>query len=88
MTECLGQNSGEFSLARNSQHRFELGIIYANPSIPNNITGVANITRRFAARRISFGGLTGLSQCASGVIVVTTGDGYNGLLSEKQLDLN
>ena len=44
MTMALGQNSGQFSLTFNSQHLWSLGLMYRNPSIPNNITGVPIIS--------------------------------------------
>jgi hypothetical protein len=69
MTMALGQNSGQWSLSLNSVSLFAAGIMYNNPSLPTNISGVP-IT-------LSGGGLT-QSEIGSGVIVMSYGGSVGG----------
>jgi len=71
MSICLGS----FAPAVNTFVRFELGIMYANPSIPNNIT-----TQTGSSATVNVGAYLGTSsmgawQIGSGVIVLAYGSG-------------
>jgi len=69
-----------FNEAKNTFTRFELGIMYSNPSIPNNLTtaegGVTSLASGLASisPALGWGGLT-LSQIGSEVIVASSGAG-------------